>query len=136
MLTTYAYLLYIIATAGITIFVARTLSQNGEIYLVEGFDGNRELASSVNHMLVVGFYLLNIGFALLRMQTGEKIATVEAMIVYLSSGLGFVLFALGCAHFFNMFVIAQFRKTGHKKLLDELQHAKLQEKRLANNQHK
>ena len=98
----------------ITIFVARTLSKNGEVYLVDGFNGDGQLANSVNHMLVVGFYLLNLGFALLKMRTNVTIETIEAMIVYLSSGLGFVLFALGVAHFFNMFVIAQFRKNKHK----------------------
>lgn len=116
MLTIAAYLIYIVATILITVFVARTLSKNGEIYLIDGFNGNKLLAASVNHMLVVGFYLLNLGFALLRMRTGVTIEKVDALIVYLSSGLGFVLFALGCAHFFNMFVIAQFRKGGQKKV--------------------
>ncbi|MGH1428101.1 MAG: hypothetical protein ACRBEE_09180 [Arenicella sp.] len=114
MYTTLTYLIYIIATIFITVFVARTLSKNGEIYLVDGFDGNELLASSVNHMLVVGFYLLNLGFALLRMRTNTAIESVEGMVVYLSSGLGFVLFALGIAHFFNMYVISQFRKNKTK----------------------
>ena len=114
MYTTSTYLIYIIATIFITVFVARTLSKNGEIYLIDGFDGNELLASSVNHMLVVGFYLLNLGFALLRMRTNTAIESVEGMVVYLSSGLGFVLFALGIAHFFNMYVISQFRKNKTK----------------------
>lgn len=111
MLTSATYITYITISLFITIFVSRTLSKNGEIYLIDGFGGNVDLAKSVNHMLVVGFYLLNLGFVLLRMRTGVDIATVEAMIVYLSSGLGFVLLALGIAHFFNMFVIYSFRKS-------------------------
>lgn len=114
MYTATTYLIYIFSSIMITIFVARTLSKNGEVYLVDGFNGDGQLANSVNHMLVVGFYLLNLGFALLKMRTNVTIETIEAMIVYLSSGLGFVLFALGVAHFFNMFVIAQFRKNKHK----------------------
>lgn len=110
MYTATTYIIYIIATVCITVLVARTLSKNGVIYLEDGFNGNEALAASVNHMLVVGFYLLNLGFALLRMQTNQKIDTLEALIVYLSTGLGFVLFALGIVHFLNMFVIAQFRK--------------------------
>jgi len=111
MFTSSAYITYIILSIVITIFVSRTLSKNGEIYLIEGFGGNIDLAKSVNHMLVVGFYLLNLGFVLLRMRTGVTIADMEALIVYLSSGLGFVLLALGIAHFFNMFVIYTFRKS-------------------------
>lgn len=112
--TSTAYLLYIIASILITIFVSRTLSKNGEIYLIDGFNGDVDLAKSVNHMLVVGFYLLNLGFVLLRMRTGIRLENLEGLISYLSGGLGFVLFALGCAHFFNMFVIHTFRK-GHIK---------------------
>ena len=111
MFTSSAYITYIILSIVITIFVSRTLSKNGEIYLIEGFGGNIDLAKSVNHMLVVGFYLLNLGFVLLRMRTGVAIEDMEALIVYLSSGLGFVLLALGIAHFFNMFVIYTFRKS-------------------------
>jgi hypothetical protein len=111
MFTSAAYITYITVSIFITIFVSRTLSKNGEIYLIDGFGGNVDLAKSVNHMLVVGFYLLNLGFVLLRMRTGVTIEEVEALIVYLSSGLGFVLLALGIAHFFNMFVIYTFRKS-------------------------
>ena len=117
MLTSTTYLIYIAFSILLTIFVAHTLSKNGRIYLLDGFGGDGELADSVNHMLVVGFYLLNLGFVLLRMNSRAFIETVEQMIVYLSSGLGFVLFALGIAHFFNMFVIHSFRK-GHIKRAD------------------
>ena len=110
MFTTTAYSLYIFISIIITVLVSRTLSKNGVIYLIDGFNGNDALARSVNHMLVVGFYLLNLGFVLLRMQNGRVIHSVEALIVYLSSGLGFVLFALGIAHFFNMFIIHKFRE--------------------------
>lgn len=110
MFTTTAYSLYILISIIITVLVSRTLSKNGVIYLIDGFNGNDTLARSVNHMLVVGFYLLNLGFVLLRMQNGRAINSIEELIVYLSSGLGFVLFALGLAHFFNMFIIHKFRE--------------------------
>ena len=115
MFTTATYLTYIVISIFITVFVSRTLSKNGEIFLIDGFGGNVDLAKSVNHLLVVGFYLLNLGFVLLRMRTNVSISNAEEMIVYLSSGLGFVLFALGIAHFFNMFVIHKFRTSYGKK---------------------
>jgi hypothetical protein len=74
------------------------------------------LAKSVNHMLVVGSYLLNLGLVLLRMQTSRGIDSVQHIIVYLSSSIGFVLFSLVCAHFFNMFVIHRFREAQIRKL--------------------
>lgn len=109
MLNIYGYLLYIISSVAITIWVSRTLSKNGEIYLIDGFNGNVNLAKSVNHMLVVGFYLLNLGFVLIRLKTNVTLDSFSGLVAYLSSTLGFVLFVLGVAHFFNMFVIHKFR---------------------------
>jgi sterol desaturase/sphingolipid hydroxylase (fatty acid hydroxylase superfamily) len=99
------YLTYLAFSVFITIFVAHTLSRNGLPFLIRGFKGNKELAVSTNHLLVVGFYLVNVGFVLLRMTTGVSIDSFEQIIVYQTSGLGIVLVVLGFAHFFNMYVI-------------------------------
>ena len=114
MFTSVTYITYISISIFITIFVSRTLSKNGEVFLIDGFGGKVDLAKSVNHLLVVGFYLLNLGFVLLRMRTNSNISNFEDMIVYLSSGLGFVLLILGIAHFFNMYVIHRFRHSYEK----------------------
>lgn len=111
MLNTYAYLIYIAISAFITVFVSRTLSKNGLAFLINGFGGNVTLAKSTNHLLVVGFYLVNFGFVLLRMQTDVVITSVERLIIYQASGIGFVLLILGFAHFFNMYVIYRFGKS-------------------------
>jgi len=115
MITSMTYITYISISIAITIFVSKTLSKNGEIYLIDGFNGNAELAKSVNHMLVVGFYLLNIGFVLLRLKTNSFIIDLESMIVYLSTNIGFVLVILGAFHFFNMLIVHKFREAGLKK---------------------
>jgi len=105
MLNTLNFSIYIAFSIFITIFVSRTLSKNGLAFLVEGFKGNIDLATSTNHLLVVGFYLVNLGFVLLRMQTNVNVDSVERLIVYQAEGLGLVLLVLGFAHFFNMYVI-------------------------------
>ena len=105
MLNTTNYAIYIIISVFITVYVSRTLSKNGLAFLVAGFRGNVELANSTNHLLVVGFYLVNLGFVLLRMQTNVMIDSVEQLIVYQASGSGRGLLVLGLAHFFNMYVI-------------------------------
>lgn len=119
MYTATAYLLYIFISIIITVFVSRTLSKNGEIYLIDGFNGNEALAKSVNHMLVVGFYLLNVGFVLLRMQTNKSIVLIDGLLIYLSTNIGTVMFILGVMHFFNMFVIHRFRAVQINKNRDE-----------------
>ena len=61
MIMVWTYLAYLAISIGLTVWVAHTLHKNGRIFLVDSFLGNEKLADSVNHLLVVGFYLINIG---------------------------------------------------------------------------
>jgi hypothetical protein len=105
------YLTYILISVTLTIWVARTLYRRGAIFLVDAFHGNRELADSVNHLLVVGFYLINIGFVSLALKTGEIINTSRAAIELLSDKMGMVLLILGGMHFFNLYVFSRIRRS-------------------------
>lgn len=108
------YLIYLLISIGMTIWVARTLHTNGRIFLIDSFDGNESLADSVNHMLVVGFYLINIGYVSLALKYGTKPETLQQAIEFLSTKVGLVLMVLGAMHFFNMYVISKMRR--HAKL--------------------
>ncbi len=103
-----AYALYLVITIGLTIWVARTLSTNGEVFLVECFGHDAVLARSTNHLLVVGFYLVNLGFIALTLQLGTEPVTVPDAIRFLSSKVGLAVIVLGGMHFFNMHAIARF----------------------------
>lgn len=102
------YILYLIITLGITIWVARTLSQNGIVFLTQCFGQNDMLARSTNHLLVVGFYLVNIGFITLTLSLGQEPTTIPGAMRFLSGKVGLAVIVLGAMHFFNMGAIAQF----------------------------
>ena len=104
-----SYIVYLLISVNLTIWVARTLHKRGAIFLVDAFHGNAELAAAVNHLLVVGFYLINIGFVSLALKTGAVISTSRSAIEMLSDKLGWVLLILGCMHFFNLFVFSRIR---------------------------
>ena len=106
------YLVYVLISVSLTIWVARTLYKRGGIFLVDAFHGNAELADSVNHLLVVGFYLINIGFVSLALKTGAIINTSRAAIELLSDKMGMVLLILGGMHFFNLYVFSKMRRRG------------------------
>ncbi len=103
-----AYALYLCITLGITVWVARTLSRNGIVFLEQCFGQNGELARSTNHLLVVGFYLVNIGFITLTLSLGAEPTSWPDAIRFLSSKVGLAVLVLGAVHFFNMGAIAQF----------------------------
>jgi hypothetical protein len=105
------YLLYLMISVALTIWVARTLSKRGGIFLIDAFHGNAELADSVNHLLVVGFYLVNIGFVSLALKTAATINTSRGAIELLSDKMGMVLLILGGMHFFNLFIFSRIRRS-------------------------
>ena len=106
------YVAYLAISLAVTIWVAHTLHHNGRSLLIDAFQGNRELADSVNHLLVVGFYLINIGYVALAMRTGDAVPTVRSAIELVSDKLGVVLIVLGIMHFFNLYVFNRLRKRG------------------------
>jgi len=103
-----SYGLYLLISIGMTIWVAQTLSTNGEVFLVQCFGHNAELARSTNHLLVVGFYLVNIGFITLTLSNGSEPQSWPEMIRFLSGKVGLAVIVLGAMHFFNMHAIARF----------------------------
>jgi hypothetical protein len=122
-LTVWMYLLYLAISLLVTIWVAQTLFRNGRIFLVDAFGGNEPLADSVNHLLVVGFYLINIGYVTLALQNSEQPQTVERIIEMLSSKIGVVLLVLGAMHFFNLAVLAKMRHHGMKQPAETIEAA-------------
>ena len=107
-----SYVAYLAISLGVTIWVARTLHRNGRIFLVDAFRGNAELADSVNHLLVVGFYLVNIGYVTLALRTGAALHSSRDAIELVSDKIGVVLLVLGSMHFLNLYVFNQMRKRG------------------------
>lgn len=106
------YILYLAISIALTIWVARTLHKNGRIFLVDSFLGNENLADSVNHLLVVGFYLINAGYVTLALKYGVVAATAQECLETLSTKTGTVLLVLGFMHFFNLYVFTRMRKRG------------------------
>jgi len=105
-MTHFAYGLYLAISVGMTVWVARALSSNGEIFLIRCFGQDQELASSTNRLLVIGFYLINLGFISYRLNDWH-VDTVS-LIPEVGSRVGISLLVLGAMHFFNMLMIARF----------------------------
>lgn len=107
---TVTYTLYLCLAIPLTIWVARTLHKHGRVFLVNCLRGNEEMADSINHLLVVGFYLVNIGFVALYLKIGQVVATTQDIFEALASKLGFVLLILGAMHFLNIYLFTRTRK--------------------------
>jgi hypothetical protein len=105
-----AYVAYLVTSVALTIWVARTLVKNGRIFLVDSFLGNEALADSVNRLLAVGFYLINIGYVALALKYGAKPTDLAQSIETFSTKVGLVLLVLGAMHFLNLYIFSRLRR--------------------------
>ncbi|MFF8906976.1 hypothetical protein [Streptomyces olivaceoviridis] len=110
--TVIAYVIYLVVSIALTVWVARTLSRNGRIFLADVLRGNEKLADAVNHLLVVGFYLVNLGLVALYLGGDETIEDTRGIFEALSTKLGVVLLVLGAMHLGNVYVLNKIRRRG------------------------
>jgi len=108
---TIAYALYIPITLVLTYYVAKMLFQNGQVFMLEIFRGDVEVASATNHLFRIGFYLLNMGFALLIMTIASyRVKVVQDIVEVLSYKLGGFSMYLGVTLFFLLFALLRGRR--------------------------
>jgi hypothetical protein len=105
-----SYLTYLLISIAVTVWVANTLHKNGRLFLIDAFHGNEPLADSVNQLLVVGFYLINIGYVSIALKNGPKPEDLIEAIEYLSTKIGIVLLVLGAMHFLNIRIFSNMRR--------------------------
>lgn len=108
-LTFLEYGTYFVVSLAVTIWVGRTLFRSGRPFLVEAFHGSDAMADSVNNLLIIGFYLVNVGFMLLFLSSKEHPKTGIEVVEHLSKSVGVVVVVLGVMHFINLVVLNALR---------------------------
>ncbi|GAB4051301.1 hypothetical protein [Spirosoma litoris] len=104
------YALYLLLVIPVTVWVGRTLFVNGRVFLVDIFHANTELADSVNKLLLIGFYLLNIGYSVMLLRVIEIVRNPQEVFEVLSYKVGGILLLLGVVHLTNLYVLFRMRK--------------------------
>ncbi len=104
------YVLYLALALPLTLWVARALHRYGKVFLVDVFHGDEVLAYTVNQLLVIGFYLLNLGYVALFMTSHAKVDTARRVFEVLSTKVGAVALVIGVVHFANVWAFNAFRR--------------------------
>lgn len=97
------YAIYLPIALFLTYYVSRTLFKNSKIYMVDIFNGREEIAVATNKLFETGFYLLNIGFALMILKISELQNNYQTLIEALSYKIGGFSIYLGIMLFFNLY---------------------------------
>jgi hypothetical protein len=104
------YLVYLAISVSLTVGAGLVLSRSGRVFLRDVFGGDQALAEAVNRLLVVGFYLLTLGFVVLAMRPSGQITSVPQAAGVLSVKIGEVLLVLGALHLMNIAIFRRIRR--------------------------
>ncbi|AYB33785.1 hypothetical protein [Chryseolinea soli] len=105
-----AYLIYLPVTLLLTWYVAHTLFKNSRVFMLDIFRGKTEIAMATNKLFEVGFYLLNVGFALWILEIYAEVASSQQVVEILSKKIGGFSIYLGVMLFFNLYLFFRGRK--------------------------
>ena len=110
-----AYLIYLPVVIFLTWYVAYVLFKNSKTFMLDIFHGKEEIATSTNTLFKTGFYLLNLGFALVIMEIASEILDGQTMLEILSYKIGGFSIYLGLMLFFNLYLFFRGRRVSKEK---------------------
>ncbi|MGO9336544.1 MAG: hypothetical protein ACLPY1_03450 [Terracidiphilus sp.] len=112
MYQTHYYIVYSVLCAVLIVWLAIVLHNAGDVFLHDSFPGRPELAKAVARLLDIGFYLVSFGYVSLTFQTFMPLNQISQVTQVISIKVGCFLLLLGAMHFFNLLLLAIFRRRG------------------------
>lgn len=113
-----AYLIYLPIVLALTWYVAHNLFRNSIVFMKDIFNGREEIALATNTLFRIGFYLLNIGFALYILKIHEALTNTQGTIETLSFKVGGFSIYLGIMLFLNLYLFFRGKRVAKQKRLD------------------
>ena len=97
------YAIYLPIALFLTYYVSKTLFKNSKIFMLDIFKGREEIATATNKLFETGFYLLNLGFALMILEMTIYKNDYQSLIEALSYKIGGFAIYLGILLFLNLY---------------------------------
>ena len=117
------YAIYLPTAILLTLYVSRTLFKNSKIYMLDIFKGREEIALATNRLFETGFYLVNIGFALMILEMNLYTETNRELVEALSYKIGGFSIYLGVMLFVNLFFFFRGkRKAKEAAMMQQVMH--------------
>lgn len=104
-----AYMIYLPIVITLTVFVSQFLFKNSKTFMIDIFHQKEDIAMATNSLFKIGFYLLNIGFALCIIEF-YRIETLESLVVDMSEKIGKFSIYLGIMMLLNLLLFLKGRK--------------------------
>ncbi|WP_271405794.1 hypothetical protein [Tenacibaculum soleae] len=111
-----AYIIYLPIAIGLTTFVSYHLFKNSKIFMLDIFHQKVEIAMATNKLFKIGFYLLNVGFAL-RILEIYSLSSYKDLVETLSAKIGGFSIYLGVVMIFFILFFLKGRKASKQATL-------------------
>ena len=106
---TIGYLTYLPIIGFITIYVGKLCHTHGLIFVKQAI-ADESTAIAVNNMLLLGYYLVNLGYAIIGLSQWEFITNWADLISIVAQELSYIILILSGLHYFNIFTLLLIRK--------------------------
>ena len=100
-----SYAVYGCITAFIIYYVGKLFHQNGRVFILRLFNGNEPLTDTTNNILLLAYYLFNLGYAIAQLSFWERVQAIDSVISSVCSKTGLLVLILAVTHYFNMLLI-------------------------------
>lgn len=107
------YLIFFIIIVFIVVAVGKICYQNGNVFVAELIPNHLNLCKQINKVLLVGYYLVNIGYASLTLSGWETINSVLQMVELIAIKVSTIVCILSILHYLNIIILT----TSSKKLI-------------------
>jgi hypothetical protein len=100
-----AYIIYIALMVFIIGYVGRYFYTNGRIFILSLLHGNTPLTDYINKLLLIAYYLFNIGYAFIKLRHWQKVTAMESLLSSLAANMGVLILILAFTHYLNILAI-------------------------------
>lgn len=106
-----SYIIFLTLMIFIIVYVGRYFYTNGRVFIISLFNNNIALADQVNKLLLIAYYLFNIGYAFMKLKQWQHIINIENLLATLARNVAILIIILAVTHYFNMFLIYFFSES-------------------------
>lgn len=111
-----SYFIYGCTTVYIIYWVGKLFHRSGRIFILRLFHQNESMADTTNNILLIAYYLFNIGYAVVQFSFWEKVSGIESMIASIAMKTGVLITILAITHYFNLYLIYFLSKKNHQSI--------------------
>lgn len=104
-LNTIAYIIYLVIITYIIFWLGKQFHSKGSVFILSLYNGDAAATDAINNILLIAYYLFNLGYAFLKLQQWETVYNFQELIASIGVNIGTLLLILSTTHYFNMFLI-------------------------------